>query len=78
MKQNGHARCYDQLTPEERFRLDVLATARGDEKESDLLVRTCKRETYTMNHRGFTGRWTGATEITLRMFVAINNELSKL
>ena len=78
MKQSGHARYYDRLTPEERFRLDVLATARGDEEESELLLRTCQRETYTMNHRGFTGRWTGAFEITLRMYIAINNELSKL
>ena len=78
MKQNGHARHYDKLTPEERFRLDVLATARGDEEESELLLRTCQRETYTMNHRGFTGRWAGTYEITLRMYIAINNELAKL
>jgi len=78
MKQNGHARHYDKLTPEERFRLDVLATARGDEEESELLLRTCQRETYTMNHRGFTGRWTGTYEITLRMYIPINNDLAKL
>jgi hypothetical protein len=78
MRQSGHARYYDRLTPEERFRLDVLATARGDEEESELLNRTCQRETYTMNHRGYTGRWTGTYEITLRMYIAINNELSKL
>lgn len=78
MKRSGHARYYDRLTPEERFRLDVLATARGDKEESDLLTRTCPCMTYTMNHRGFTGRWTGTFEITLRMFVAINHELSKL
>ncbi len=78
MKHSGHARYYDRLTPEERFRLDVLATARGDKEESELLVRTCPRMTYTMNHRGFTGRWTGTFEITLRMYIAINNDLSKL
>jgi hypothetical protein len=78
MKYNGHARYYDRLTPEERFRLDLLATARGDMEESELLTRTCPRETYTMNHRGYTGRWNGTYEITLRMYIAINNELSKL
>jgi hypothetical protein len=31
-----------------------------------------------MNHRGYTGRWTGTYEITLRMYIAVNNELSKL
>ena len=78
MRHNGHARFYDQLTPEERFRLDVLAIARGDEEESDLLTRTCPRETYIMNHLGYTGRWSGTYDITLRMYIAINNELSKL
>jgi len=78
MRRNGHARHYDKLTPEERFRLDVLATARGDVEESELLLRTCQRETYTMNHQGFTGRWTGTYEITLRMYIPINNDLAKL
>jgi hypothetical protein len=78
MRQNGLGKLYDRLTPEERFRLDVLASARGDAEESELLTRTCQRETYTMNHRGYTGRWTGAYEITLRMYIAVNNELAKL
>ena len=78
MRQNGLGKLYDRLTPEERFRLHVLASARGDAEESELLTRTCQRETYTMNHRGYTGRWTGAYEITLRMYLAVNNELAKL
>jgi hypothetical protein len=75
---NGLGKLYDQLTPEERFRLDVEAMARGDMEESELLTRTCPRETYTMNHRGYTGRWTRTCDITLRMYLAVNNELSKL
>jgi hypothetical protein len=78
MKHNGHARYYNRLSPEERFRLDVLATARGDMEESELLTRTCQRETYTMNHRECTGRWTGTYEITLRMYLTISNQLAKL
>jgi hypothetical protein len=78
MRQNGLGKLYDRLTPEERFRLDVLASARGDAEESELLTRTCQRETYTMNHRGYTGRWTGTYEITLRMYVAVGNDLAKL
>jgi hypothetical protein len=78
MSKKALHRAYDRLTPEERFRLDVLATARGDLEESERLTRTCQRETYTMNHRGYTGRWTGAYEITLRMYIAVNNELAKL
>jgi hypothetical protein len=78
MKPSGHDRYYDRLTPEERFRLDVLAMARGDAEESELLLRTCQRETYAMNHRGFTGRWAGTYEITLRMYIPINDHLAKL
>jgi hypothetical protein len=78
MRNNALHRAYDRLTPEERFRLDVLATARGDLEESERLTRTCQRETYTMNHRGYTGRWSGTYEITLRMYVAIGGELAKL
>src|SRR5215210_1895388 len=78
MNKNALHRAYDRLTPEERFRLDVLATARGDVQESERLTRTCQRETYTMNHRGYTGRWTGTYEITLRMYVAVGNDLAKL
>jgi hypothetical protein len=78
MRNNTLHRAYDRLTPEERFRLDVVATARGDLEESERLTRTCQRETYTMNHRGYTGRWTGIYEITLRMYVAVGNDLAKL
>ena len=78
MRNNALHMAYDRLTPEERFRLDVLATARGDLEESERLTRTCQRETYTMNHRGYTGRWTGIYEITLRMYVAVGNDLAKL
>jgi len=78
MSKNALHRAYDRLTPEERFRLDVLAMARGDVQESERLTRTCQRETYTMNHRGYTSRWTGTYEITLRMYVAIGEGLAKL
>jgi hypothetical protein len=78
MKHNGHARYYDQLTPEERFRLDVRAMARGDEEESELLVRTCPRLQYTMNHQGFTGRWLGAMDMTLRTFIEVTGYLNRI
>jgi hypothetical protein len=45
----GLSRLYDKLSPEERFRLDVLALARGDEEESERLTASCPRRGYTMN-----------------------------
>jgi hypothetical protein len=52
----GLGRLYDRLSPEERFRLDVLAMARGDEEESERLTATCPCRDYTMNDWGFVGR----------------------
>ena len=57
MSKKALHRAYDRLTPEERFRLDVLATARGDlekalhraydrltPEESERLTRTCSEK----------------------------------
>jgi hypothetical protein len=78
MSKNGLHRHYDRLSEEERFRLDVLAMARGDMQESERLVHSCPRRNYTMNDRGFGGRWHGATEITLRIYIPLGEELAKL
>ena len=78
MSKNSLHRHYDRLTPEERFRLDVLAMARGDQAESERLVRSCPRFSYTMNDRKFAGRWQGATEITLRLYIPLGEQLAKL
>jgi hypothetical protein len=78
MSKNGLRRYYERLTPEERFRLDILAMARGDADESEQLVGSCPRFSYTMNERGFAGRWQGATEITLRVYIPLGEQLAKL
>jgi hypothetical protein len=78
MSKNGLHRHYDRLTPEERFRLDVLAMARGDAAESERLVGSCPKLSYRMNDRGFVGRWMGAMDITLRVRVLLEGMLSKL
>ena len=78
MSKNGLHRHYDKLTAEERFRLDVLAMARGDEQESERLVSSCPRATYTTNDRAFTARWGASENIALRMYIAIGNDLAKL
>ena len=53
----GLGRLCDRLTPEERFRVDVSALARGDEEESERLAVTRPLRDYTMRDRGFVGRW---------------------
>ena len=73
----GLGRLYDRLTPEERFRLDVLAIARGDEEESERLTRTCPRRAYTMNDWGFIERWDAARELALIAYVEVVRRLDK-
>ena len=78
MSKNGLHRLYDKLGPEERFRLDVLAMARGDMQESERLVSSCPRFSYIMTDRGFGGRWNGAIELTLRKYIHLGEQLAKL
>ncbi|MDP8951031.1 MAG: hypothetical protein M3N18_02135, partial [Actinomycetota bacterium] len=77
-KRNGLGKLYDKLTPEERFRLDLEAMARGDREESQRLTRTFPRRTYVMNDWGFAGRWSLTTELTLRVYARIAQLLERL
>ena len=74
----GLGRLYDRLTPEERFRLDVLALARGDEEESGRLTAACPRRSYTMNDWGFVGRWEVARELAMVAYVDVLRRLDKI
>jgi hypothetical protein len=74
----GLGRLYDRLTPEERFRLDVLAMARGDEEESERLTRTCPRRDYTMNDWGFVGRWEAARDLSMLAYMDVVRRLDKI
>ena len=78
MSKSGLHRHYDRLDADERFRLDVLATARGDSQESERLLASCPRFSYVMNDMGFVGRWQGAIDITLRFYVPLGELLAKL
>jgi hypothetical protein len=71
-------RLYYRLTPEERFRLDVLALARGDEEESERLTATCPRRNYTMNDSGFVGPWEAARELAMLSYVDVVRRLDKI
>jgi hypothetical protein len=74
----GLGRLYDRLTPEERFRLDVLAMARGDEEESERLTTTCPRRDYTMNDWDFVGRWEAARDLAMLAYVDVVRRLDKI
>ena len=74
----GLGRLYHRLSPEERFRLKVLALARGDEEESERLTATCPRRDYTMNDWDFVGRWEAARELALLAYVDVTRRLDKI
>ena len=78
MKGKGLGKLYEGLTPEERFRLDLEAMARGDISESERLVRTCPRKNYVMNDWSFAGRWQHVIELTVRVYVRIAQLLERL
>jgi hypothetical protein len=59
VSKKGLHKHYDRLEADERFRLDVLATVRGDSRESERLVSSCPRFSYVMNDVGFVERWRG-------------------
>jgi hypothetical protein len=69
---------YNRLTPEERFRLDVMAMSRGDTQESEHLTSTCPRRSYTMNELGFSGRWHGALDLTLVTLLDLRARMDKV
>ena len=56
------SRHYAQLTAVERFRLVVLARARGDEAEEDRLVDACPRMLVEMNGPQFGRHWLTAQD----------------
>src|ERR687897_3090773 len=74
----GLGHLYDRLSPEERFRLKILALARGDKEESERLTATCPRRDYTMYDWGFVGRWEAAQELTLLAYVDVVRRLDKI
>ena len=78
MSKDGLRRHYARLTAEERFRLAVLAMARGDKQESERLVSSCPRFSYTINDRAFTGRWLGVLDMTLRVYLGMAGHLERV
>src|SRR5215207_8881744 len=52
--------------------------AREDSRESERLVASCPRFSYTMNEVGFAERWRSAIEITLRVYIPLGEQIAKL
>jgi hypothetical protein len=78
MKGKGLDRLYDCFTPEERFRLDVEAHARGDGQESRRIRESCPRRTYIMNQQSFSIRWLTAVQLTEGLCLEIAQHSSRL
>ncbi len=63
MKAHPLAKNYDLLTPEERFRLIMAASQRGDEAERDRLVQAGSRLTLTLAQLRHFGKKIGNLKI---------------
>lgn len=74
----GLDKLYVRFTPEERFKLDIEARARGDESESRRLVDSCPIRNYDMTDWAFSGRWQTATEIVMAVCVDLAQHMSRL
>lgn len=60
---NDPAKLYDRLTPDERLRLWVRASDRGDEPDADRLLESCPRFSYTCRDFAFNERIEGCVLI---------------
>jgi hypothetical protein len=78
MKNDGLAKLYDRLTPEERFRLFIEARAREDAGESRNLEKSCPRLVYEMNDKAYEDRVRTSEEITVLACLDLAPRLTKL
>jgi hypothetical protein len=56
----------------------VLAMARGDAEESELLTNTCPKRDYVMNEWGFVGRWEAARGLAILTYMDLAKCLDKI
>jgi hypothetical protein len=78
MKKGRLDRLYPSFTGEERFRLHLEAACRDDEAEVKRLLKSCPRETFSMNEVGYTYRCTASKEIVGMLRTALVPLLAKL
>ena len=78
MKKDGLGKLYDRLTPEERFRLVVEAEARGDERETEWLVRSAPRYTYEEADPAYTGLARASKDLTWAVYLDLLPRLAQV
>jgi hypothetical protein len=70
-------RLYHQLTPSERFRLVLEASARDGEEERARLVRLCPRKTYTMTDLAFTDRCDASRDLAVAIALDLGHRVAQ-
>lgn len=74
-------RGYERLTTQERFRLLIAARARADRTESERLLRTCPRQTYTITDPSFVDLYELATHLAIAVvaeLIAIRERIAAI
>jgi len=78
VRKDGLGKLYDRLTPEERFRLVIEAETRGDEEESERLVRGAPRYTYTEADPAYTRRVRASQDVTWAVCLDLLPRLARI
>src|SRR5215210_4866874 len=78
MRKDKLGKFYDRLDPDERFRLVLEATARGDEEEIERLRDTCPRVKYTAIDIAYSDRISGSLKITIMLCHLLAPSLTEL
>ena len=78
MKKGRLDRLYPSFTGEERFQLHLEAVCRDDEAEVKRLLKSCPRETFSMNEVGYTYRCKASKEIVGMLHRVLAPLLAKL
>lgn len=74
---NGLARRYDRLTPDERARAALEASARGDFEERDRLIDSCPRHTYSEPDAAFMDRLDASRDLAVIVALELSARLAQ-
>ena len=78
MRKDKLGEFYDRLDPDERFRLALEATARGDEEEIERLRDTCPRVRYTAIDIAYSDSISGSLKMTMLICQLLAPSLPKI
>jgi hypothetical protein len=74
---NGLARRYGRLTPDERVRAALEASARGDFEERDRLIDSCPQRDYRMSDHVFMDRLDASRDLAMMVALELSSRMAQ-